>query len=140
MAWIKKKVEVLHKKYKSRNPFSLAKSLNIQIIYWDLPLEIKGFYQYEKRNRIIFINSNLSYEEQSVVCAHEFGHAVLHPRVNTPFMRSNTFQSVDKVEREANRFAAELLIPDDSFREHKTIYNIAKIHKVPIELVLLKYK
>lgn len=138
MAWIKKKVEDLYKKYKTRNPYTIARSLKITVVYWDLPLEIKGFYQYEKRNRIIFINSNLTNEEQLIVCAHELGHALFHKNVNTPFMSENTFLSVSKIEREANRFAAELLIPDEIFIEHETIYNIASSLNVPIELVSLK--
>lgn len=138
MVWIKEKVEVLYRKYKTRNPFAIAELLHIQVVYWDLPLEIKGFYQYEKRNRIIFINSNIAIEEQLVVCAHELGHALFHKTVNTPFMNENTFLSVSKIEREANRFAAELLIPDDSFIEYDTIYSIASSLNVPIELVSLK--
>ncbi|MCY1464342.1 hypothetical protein D9M71_823550 [compost metagenome] len=58
-------------------------------------------------------------------------------------MRQNTLFSVDKIEREANRFAAELLIPDeDLFKSYDqmTIYDIASIHQVPVELVKLKYK
>lgn len=37
-------------------------------------------------------------------------------------------------------FAAELLIPNGSFKENETIYDIASIHNVPIELVELKCK
>ena len=140
MGWIKRKVEYLYKKYNTRNPFTLAKYLNIQIFYWDLPPEINGFYQYEKRNLFIFINSNLSIEEQLVVCAHELGHAIFHTRISTHFMRRNTFLSVDKIEREANRFAAELLIPDDTFYECETIPDVVSLHNVPIELAQLKYQ
>ncbi|MFJ7665558.1 ImmA/IrrE family metallo-endopeptidase [Lysinibacillus sp. NPDC097195] len=143
MEWVRQKVGALYKKYGTRNPFSLAKYLRIEIFYWDLPPDIKGFYQYEKRNRFIFINSSLSSEEQLIVCAHELGHAILHTKLNTPFMRTNTFFSVDKVEIEANTFAAHLLIPDENlfdYDEQKTIYNIASLHNVPLELVKLKCK
>ena len=98
------------------------------------------WYQYEKRNRFIFINSNLSIKEQLVVCAHELGHAIFHTRISTHFMRRNTFLSVDKIEREANRFAAELLIPDDTFYECETIYDVISLHNIPIELAQLKYQ
>lgn len=143
MGWLKQKVEYLCEKYNTRNPFTLARYLNVEIFYWDLPSEIKGFYQYEKCNRFIFINSTLSIEEQLVVCAHELGHAVLHTRYNTPFMRTNTFFSVKKIEIEANSFAAHLLIPDESlfdYHEQTTIYDIASLHNVPLELVELKCK
>ncbi|MEA0563317.1 ImmA/IrrE family metallo-endopeptidase [Lysinibacillus irui] len=143
MGWIKKKVEYLFKKYNTRNPFTLANYLNIEIFYWDLPPDIKGFYQYEKRNRFIFINSNLSFEEQLIVCAHELGHAVLHTKLNTPFMRANTLFSINKVEIQANTFAAYLLIPDENlFDSHNqmTLYDIAALYNVPLELVELKFK
>ncbi|WP_249645896.1 MULTISPECIES: ImmA/IrrE family metallo-endopeptidase [unclassified Lysinibacillus] len=143
MGWIKKKVEYLYEKYNTRNPFTLAKYLNIEIFYWDLPPDIKGFYQYEKRNRFIFINSNLSIEEQLIVCAHELGHAILHTKLNTPFMRANTLFSIDKFELQANEFAAYLLIPDENLfdsYDRMTFYDIATLYNVPIKLVELKFK
>ncbi|MER2171811.1 MAG: ImmA/IrrE family metallo-endopeptidase [Psychrobacillus psychrodurans] len=91
-----------------------------------------------RRNQYIVINSNLEKYTQNIVCAHELGHAVLHPKINTPFMRNNTLLSVNKIEREANRFAAELLIPDESLNEYETIQNKASLHNVPLELVELK--
>nr|WP_236782020.1 ImmA/IrrE family metallo-endopeptidase [Aneurinibacillus sp. XH2] len=111
--------------------------MNIHIIKWDLHKQINGYYKYDRRNRYIVINCNLDNNFQRVVCAHELGHAILHTRVNTPFMTMNTFFSVNKIEREANTFAAELLIPDDNF-ENLSIYEIASIYQVPVELVKLK--
>jgi len=143
MDFIQSKVDDLCKKYGTRNPFTLAKYLKIEIFYWDLPHDIRGFYQYEKRNRFIFLNSSLSIEEQIIVCAHELGHAILHTKLNSPFMRSNTLFSIDKVEVQANTFAAYLLIPDESLfdsYEQMTIYDIATLYNVPVELAELKFK
>ncbi len=143
MDLIQYKVDALYKKYGTRNPFELAEFLKINVIHWDLHYEINGFYQYEKRNQIIFLNNNLSYDDQRVVCAHELGHAVLHRRSSVPFMRANTLFSIDKIEVEANKFSAYLLIPDenlfDSYNQ-MTIYDIAALHHVPVELVELKFK
>jgi len=136
--WLKNIVSDLLKKYNTANPFILASLLNIHIIEWDLHEQINGYYKYDRRNRYIVINQNLSDELKYIVCAHELGHAILHTRINTPFMKRNTLLSVNKIEREANRFAAELLIPDDSFKECNNIYDIASLHKVPVELVQLK--
>ena len=143
MGWIKEKVQYLYEKYNTRNPFTLAKYLKIEIFYWDLPPDIKGFYQYEKRNGLIFINSNLNVEEQLIVCAHELGHAILHTKLNTPFMRTNTLFSVDKIEVQANTFAAYLLIPDENLfdsYDRMTIFDIAALYNVPVKLVELKFK
>ena len=95
-------------------------------------------------NRIsyIFINNNLDETSQKFVCAHELGHSQLHPRVNTPFLRGNTFFSIDKIEIEANRFAVELLFPDEVLYEYEnsnlSIYEVAAAYGVPDEVVDLK--
>lgn len=143
MDFIQSKVDDLCKKYGTRNPFKLAEFLKINVIHWDLHYEINGFYQYEKRNQIIFLNNNLSHYYQRVVCAHELGHAVLHKCSSVPFMRANTLFSIDKIEVEANKFAAYLLIPDESLfdsYEQMTIYDIATLYNVPVELAELKFK
>ncbi|MFG3612420.1 ImmA/IrrE family metallo-endopeptidase [Rummeliibacillus stabekisii] len=142
MGWIKDVVEKYIKKYKTNCPFELAKLLNIQVIFWELPDEVDGMYYYTKRNKFIFINNKLAEYKQRFVCAHELGHSDMHTKISTPFMRSSTWFSVDKIEIEANIFAAELLISDESLREceNLTTEQIAALHKVPTELVELKRK
>lgn len=66
----------------------------------------------------IHINCNLDEHLKEFTCAHELGHAILHPDASTPFLRSQTLFSVDKLEIEANTFAAELLIPDEIILEN----------------------
>lgn len=136
--WLREIVANLIKKHNTTDPFEIAALKNIHILEWNLHEEINGYYKYDRRNKFIVINSNLSSGEKKFTCSHELGHAILHPRTNTPFMRRNTLLSVDKLEREANRFAAELLIPDESFKEMNNIYEIASLHQVPVELVVLK--
>lgn len=138
--WIKQIVEQLTKKYNTFCPYEIAESCNIIIFKHDLHHDINGYYKYDRRNQYIVINQNLTDLQQKVVCAHELGHALMHKHVNTPFMRSNTFLSVSKIEREANRFAAELLIPDEALRNCETFQHIASLHNVPIDLVELKCK
>lgn len=136
--WIKEKINQLKQKYNTDCPYQLANHLKIHVLQHDLNHEINGYYKYDRRNQYIVINSNLEKHTQNIVCAHELGHAVLHPKINTPFMRNSTLLSVNKIEREANRFAAELLIPDESLNEYETIQNMASLHNVPLELVELK--
>ncbi|PHA82788.1 ImmA/IrrE family metallo-endopeptidase [Bacillus pseudomycoides] len=128
-------VNQLCKKYNTRDPFELANCLNINVFYHDLHEEINGFYKYEKRNKFIAINSNLSSTMQRTVCAHELGHAILHPQANTPFLRKNTFLSVDKLEIEANIFAALLLIDKDTIIQGDTKACIAYKNNIPLELL-----
>ncbi|WP_397537814.1 ImmA/IrrE family metallo-endopeptidase [Rummeliibacillus pycnus] len=139
---LKSVVKELVEKYNTNNPYEIAECKNIIVINWDLHEEIRGYYKYDRRNRYIVINGNLPQEMQRVVCAHELGHAILHTRYNTPFMRQNTFFSVSKIEIQANTFAAELLISDESVRDCKclSINQIAALHNVPTELVKMKCK
>lgn len=136
--WLKKIVMEIVEKHNTNDPFEIAANSNIHIIEWDLHEDIRGYYKYDRRNQYIVLNSNLNNSEKKHTCSHELGHAILHPRVNTPFMRQNTFLSIDKIEREANRFSAELLIPDDIFKVSNNIYEIASLLQVPVELVKLK--
>ena len=52
------------------------------------------------------------------VMAHELGHAILHKTENCYFIRNKTFLSTAWIEKEANTFAAELLIPDSLIRDN----------------------
>lgn len=141
MNWIQHVVTKLVKKYKTADPFELAFLMNIQVIPWNLHKEINGFYKYDKRNKYIFFNNNLDDELQRFVCAHELGHAVLHPRSNTPFLRNNTLVSIEKIEVEANTFAVELLLPDDIHRNfnnsNTSVHDLTKICGIPHELAYL---
>lgn len=53
-----------------------------------------------------------------LVMAHELGHALLHRKENSYFIKNKTFLLNSKNELEANLFAAELLIPDDIILEY----------------------
>ena len=110
---------VLHliKKYDTSNPFELADILNISVFYENLGT-INGYYNKPLRMKQIHINSSLNDHEAKFTCAHELGHAILHPNASTPFLRSNTLISVEKMETEANTFAMNLLIPDETILEN----------------------
>lgn len=112
---IKRTVDTLAERYKTRNPFELAEHLNIMICNSNIG-QLRGFYIYKQRKKIIFINQNLqntdTYKLRDMVAAHELGHAILTPRCSCYFFSDDTFFLKSKPEIEANTFAAELLIPD----------------------------
>ena len=136
---IKKKIAYLKKKYDTSNPFELADALEIRIIKEELGC-IDGYYNKQLRQKQIHINCNLSEKDMLFTCAHELGHALLHPNSNTKFLRKNTLLSVDKLEREANYFAVELLVSDETIQEYKsyTIEQLSRLFGYSERLLLLK--
>lgn len=110
----------LTKKYNTSDPFELADALNISV-YFEVLGTINGYYNKPLRMKQIHINQNLNECYAKFTCAHELGHAILHPNASTPFLRSKTFLSVDKLEIEANEFAVNLLIPDCEIYDNKEL-------------------
>jgi Zn-dependent peptidase ImmA (M78 family) len=141
MRTIKDVVAQLIKKHKTNDPFEIASRINILIITEALG-ETLGYFNTYKRIPMIHLNETLSDYRRIFVCAHELGHRMLHPKVNTSFLRKHTLYQIGRIEREANEFAAELLLPDDVIREFEsngmTIREAATTYGVPIEAALLK--
>lgn len=105
------------KKFNTRNPFEIAKSMNVILVKY--PLDgVRGFYHYFQRNDIIYINERLSEHEMKFVCSHELGHMLRHKTANAVFMDTRTQFTTQKYELEADRFAMNLLISDDDIKEH----------------------
>lgn len=136
---IKRTVEKLMREYNTNDPFKLAEKLNIIVKYDDLG-NTWGYFITYKRIKIIHINNNLEEWLQHYTCAHELGHSILHKGVPTPFLKKHTLFSIDKIERQANTFAVELLMPDKVIDQYEgyTVHNIADIVGIPNGLEVLK--
>lgn len=137
-----KKIAVsLIRKFNTNNPFAIADHLSITVLYSDMKNTL-GFFSKYKRSKFIHLNNNIPDNLETFVCAHELGHAICHHDINTPFLKRHTLFSIDKIEREANTFAAELLLPDELLRTNHDIslFTIAEMCGVPAKLVELKYK
>lgn len=67
---------------------------------------------------------------------------MLHPKANAPFLRANTFFSINKLEIEANKFAVNLLVQDEAIIEllEFSVPEIACILGLGEDLVLYKYQ
>ena len=113
---IRREVAYLKRFYKTDDPFDVIAYKKILLLYEDLG-SINGYYSLILRQKQIHINSNLPCFQQRFTGTHELGHAILHPKANTPFLLANTYQSVDRLEIEANKFAVEFLISDDDMWE-----------------------
>jgi Zn-dependent peptidase ImmA (M78 family) len=94
--------------------------------------DISGILYRDGKQAVIGINSTHSKVRQRFTIAHEIGHLVLHDgelfvdqsvRVNFRDKRSSLAE--DKQEIEANKFAAELLMPKEMIK-HEVVKCIAK--------------
>lgn len=133
---IKSLVNKIVKKYGTRDPFKIANGLDVILL--TVPLkDVNGFYQYYKRNYIIYLNENLDKNERRIILAHELGHLFLHKKTNAIFMSYYTAFSKSKLEKQADIFASELLISDSDIMELKdfTREQIANSLGVDIEYV-----
>ena len=137
---VKHIAEQLCRKYKTRNPYELVRALGIMLQYGEKMDNVRGFYLYANRIKLICLGNNLPDYIERFVLSHEIGHAILHRRSSTPFSQS-TFYSIDKLEIEANKFAVELVISDETIMEHPdyTINHWAAFYGLPEEIIKLKF-
>lgn len=130
--------------YGTRNPFELCSCLDIKVISTNIGNNILGFFQrINGEYEIIYLNNNISnYRIKEYVCLHELGHVIAHPELSICFLEK-TLYIPNKYERQADLFAAELMIPDDLDYceiEEKTFEQIGAYLEVPEKLVRLKFE
>lgn len=99
---------------------------------------ISGFIDFEKK--MIIVNQYDSPSRQKFTIAHELGHWILHQeelecnRDLIVFYRKAIKGETDPLEREANCFAANLLVPDSFLKkfldQSKTNKDLANIFQV----------
>lgn len=130
MEFIKKKIDTLVNRFDTNCPFKIAKGLGI-IIQYEYLGNILGYYSKHFRIPIIHINESSGERQQLYTCAHELGHAVLHPNANTPFLKKYTLFSTDRIEIEANTFAVELLFSRNSSDKDIFVHEVFEDYKIP---------
>ena len=97
----------------------LIKSNGIEILREEMEYGMSGYIEKRESGWVIGINKYDSTLRRRFTLAHEFGHYILHRnRINNKhedyiLLRDNEYTPM---EREANEFAAELLMPENKFR------------------------
>ena len=136
---IKKIVTRYKRKFGTSDPFKIADALHIELSIGDIGSR-EGCYMYLKKHKCIFLNNNLNDHEMRLVMEHELGHAIMHPKENCYFLENRTMILVSKNELEANKFAMELLISNESLMEYSdyTINQLSKIYGYHEKLIELR--
>lgn len=134
---IKKYVYSLTLANGTNNPFEIAENQNIIVLMEPLG-SIRGYYSKALRTKFIHINESMDEHNQLFTCAHELGHALLHPNLSTPFLRESTLFSINKLEVQANRFAICLCYPPEYLKaefEGCSICQISEALRLPMNLI-----
>ena len=97
------------------DPKTLAEQLGVRVRYFSLG-ETKGFYVVLDDIPFIAVNRDLPEPLRDIVCAHELGHHLLHRELAEQTLLSDydLYLMESRVEREANLFAAFLLISEEA--------------------------
>lgn len=139
-------VQKIIKKYHTRSPYELADRMGI-IVHRNELGRINGYYYRAYRIKHIVLNRSLEYmaPEERYVLSHELGHSVMHPDANTPFLKANTYLSVNRLEIQANKFAMELLLSDEDIQEYYIDYGysidmLSRLWGYQKELIELRLK
>lgn len=127
------------------NIFDLLEEVGTLIFYPFKKQELWGVYFYKNEKNYFIINSSIHLEKQIFAAAHELAHSLDIARVNyeivtvkllTGYFNNNeNAKQLEKAERMANRFAAELLMGKKKIIEK---YNeLPKVYSLISKIVLL---
>lgn len=144
--YVVNQVEALVKKVQSRDPYVICNELNYKLHYMDLKQRLKAYYFYQSRINNIIIDENVIEIFRPILIAHELGHGLLHREI----AMMSGFQELEVLEKrsdkpmeyEANLFAAELLLEDETVLKHLneyTFFETASMLNVPAALLDFKF-
>ncbi len=100
----------------------IAKALGALVRYWEFEEELSGMVYVRRSKPIIGVNSLHHQNRQRFTIAHEIAHLILHSEAigdvvhvdkqfNVLMRDANSATGTQRMEMEANSFAAELLMP-----------------------------
>ena len=133
-------------RFGNSSPMNLCDLMGVQVHRLELPEQVRGFcFRTEADRPVIVLQESLSKKESCYCCAHELGHLLLHPGLNAQVVSDLTNLCAPRYEREADFFAACLLI-DPNFGEWSQTYDpltqeeIAALSGLPPRVVGLRFE
>lgn len=123
--------QLLHEAKVSQAPvpvWDIARAKGARIAVDSLDGDLSGFLFRDGGQKVIGVNTQHAPVRQNFTVAHELAHLLLHDQDQEPLHVDRAFptvrlrndvssQGVDDAEKEANLFAAELLMPEQFLRQ-----------------------
>lgn len=126
---------VLNYKTPPVNPLTVAKKYGIEVAFVSFPQSprVSGFY--DPTEQKIYVNSEEKTQQQAFTIAHELGHALLHQEWAKSnnyrvLMRDKDAEDNDPKEKEANVFAAHLLVPGEMLIRFADSINLKELSHI----------
>lgn len=125
------------------NPVAIARGLGVGVKFVEFEQEydnVSGFY--DPDDHTIYVNKHEFPLRQSFTIAHELGHALLHrdwaSSANYKVLMRDSMTDVGEPhEKEANAFAAHLLVPRDILDRYSdlSLPNLSKLFAVSVPMI-----
>jgi Zn-dependent peptidase ImmA (M78 family) len=147
-ARVRREVRHLHEEFGVTappvDPVRIARGIGVTVYFVIFETDkqnISGFFDYEER--AIFVNRDEYPLRQTFTIAHEIGHKILHEEWAKSsdyrvLLRDSTYQSDDPHEKEANAFAADLLVPRfllDQYWQRLTVDQLSTLFAVSVPMI-----
>jgi len=124
---------------------AIARDLGISVKEIDMSDDISGTLKREDGNWIIRVNRRHSKTRQRFTVAHEIAHFILHRDKIGASISDDTFYRSslsDSIEREANRLAADILMPwhlvraavEKGARDPETLANVFEVSEAAMAI------
>jgi Zn-dependent peptidase ImmA (M78 family) len=149
-ARVKRAVRELHKEFGVTeppvDPIRIARGLGLIVYFVVFELKkknVSGFFDYTEN--AIFVNKEEYPLRQTFTIAHELGHKVLHEDWAKSsdycvLLRDSDYDAGEPHEKEANAFAAHLLVPRfllDKYYDRLTLEQLSTIFAVSVPMILV---
>lgn len=126
------------------NPVSIARSKGVKVVFVEFSQKadnISGFFDCDENT--IFVNAKEFPLRQTFTVAHELGHALLHKDWAASdnyriLFRDADYMGDDPYEKEANAFAAHLLVPRfmlDRYWKDNSIESLSQLFAVSVPMI-----